>query len=327
MEFNSDAFASLLCPSMNIRHLLYFVTLAREKHHRRAAEACNVSQPTLTGGVAQLERELGVPLIVRNGQRFGGLTAEGERALQWAQRIISDQDALQQDIATMREGLTGVLRLAIIPAATPVAPLFTASFLKRYPGVSLRLLSHTSVEIERGLEAGELDAGVTYLDNEPLSNVRSHLLYRERYMLLTPRGGPFDNRASITWREAATLPLCLLTRDMQNRRIIDGLFAAAKAEPQVTIEMNGVLPLIAYVQAGGHSSVVPHAFLTLLGGPDSALDGLVAIPLVDPQASYSLGLVVPDREPLPALTRAFLDEVTALDIQAELDRRHPQAPH
>jgi DNA-binding transcriptional LysR family regulator len=309
---------------MNIRHLLYFVTLAREKHHRRAAEACNVSQPTLTGGVVQLERELGVPLIIRNGQRFGGLTPEGERALLWAQRIISDQDALQQDVTTMREGLTGVLRLGIIPAAASAAPLFTSSFCKRYTGVSLRLLSHTSIEIQRGLEAGELDVGVTYLDNEPLINVRSHLLYRERYMLLTPKGGPFDGRANVTWREAAALPLCLLTRDMQNRRIIDGLFATgAKARPHVAVEMNGVLMLIAYVQTGGWSSVVPHAFLTLLGQPNAALDGIVAIPLVEPEASYALGLVVPDRDPLPSLTRAFVEEATAIDVQAELDRLCP----
>src|SRR5262245_30690423 len=147
---------------MNIRHLRYFVMLAREKHHRRAAEACNVSQPTLTGGVSQLERELGVPLITRNGQRFGGQTAEGERTLRWAQRIVADEDALQQDVTAMREGLSGVLRLGIIPAATPAAPLLTSEFSRQHSGVSLRLLSHTSVEIERGLEAGELDVGVTY---------------------------------------------------------------------------------------------------------------------------------------------------------------------
>ena len=71
-------------PDMNIRHLRYFVALARERNHARAAASCNVTQPTLSEAVRQLEHDLAVPLIDRNGQRFRGLTPEGERVLGWA---------------------------------------------------------------------------------------------------------------------------------------------------------------------------------------------------------------------------------------------------
>jgi DNA-binding transcriptional LysR family regulator len=171
---------------MNIRHLRYFVTLAREGHHGRAATACNVTQPTLSEAIRQLERDLSVPLIDRNGQRFRGLTLEGERVLGWAQRILADQDALEQELAEMRGGLAGDLRFGVIPAAMPVTPLITSPFCRSHPLVTPRVLSHSSIEIQRGLDAGELDAGLTYLENEPLRNVRTHPLYRERYMLLTP---------------------------------------------------------------------------------------------------------------------------------------------
>ena len=74
---------------MVIRQLAYLVALARERHFGRAAAACNVTQPTLSAGIRHLENELGVPLVERS-QRFQGLTAEGERVLTWAQRIIAD---------------------------------------------------------------------------------------------------------------------------------------------------------------------------------------------------------------------------------------------
>ena len=116
---------------MNIRHLRYFVALARERNHARAAAACNVTQPTLSEAVRQLERDLSVPLIDRNGPRFGGLTSEGDRVLVWAHRILADEDALEQELSEMRAGLSGDLRFGVIPAAMPVAPLVTEPFLRK----------------------------------------------------------------------------------------------------------------------------------------------------------------------------------------------------
>jgi DNA-binding transcriptional LysR family regulator len=279
----------------------------------------------LSEAVRQLERELAVPLIDRTGQRFGGLTREGERVLAWAQRILADQKSLVQELDELRCGLRGELNFGVIPAAMPVAPLVTRNFSKKHSGVTLRTLSMTSVEIERGLDAGILDAGMTYLDNEPLRNVRWRPLYDERYMLLTPTGGAFDARRNVSWKEAASLPLCLLTRDMQNRRIIDRLFLEGGAPlPKVAAETNSVLALIAQVRSGGWSSVVPHTFLTLLGQERSALTGLRAIALVRPQSKQAIGLVYGDRDPLTPLTRALLKTVAASDIVAELRQLLPK---
>lgn len=312
---------------MNIRHLRYFVALDRERNHARAAAACNVTQPTLSEAIRQLEHELSVPLIQRKGQRFQGLTAEGERVLSWAQRILADEDALGQELAEMRAGLSGCLRFGVIPAAMPVAPLITNPFLMAHPLVTLRLLSHTSIEIQRGLEEGTLEAGLTYLDNEPLRSVRMLPLYRERYVLLTPMGGPFDGMGSVSWREAARLPMCLLTRDMQNRRILERLFAEGGATaPKVTIETNSVLALVAHVRSGRWSSVIPHTFLGLLGGDATAGSGFSAVPLVEPEASHAVGVVLDERDPLPPLARALLKSARATDVSKVLDRELP-APH
>src|SRR5262245_8711245 len=312
---------------MNIRHLRFFVTLARERHYRRAAAACNVTQPTLSEAIRQLERELSVPLVDRDRQRFRGLTPAGERLLATARRMLADEVILAQELSEMRGGLAGDLRFGVIPAAMPVTPLISVTLCRSHPLVTPRILSLTSVEIQRGLDANELDAGLTYLENEPLQNVQAYPLYRERYMLLTPAGGGFDSAHTATWHEASKLPMCLLTRDMQNRRIIDRLFVEGGASGvKPAVETNSVLTLIAHVTTGGWSSVVPHTFLTLLGRQDGALTGLKVIPLIEPEAAQTVGLVVGEREPLPPLASALIRSAEEADVPAQLERLIPRLP-
>ncbi len=133
---------------MVIKQLQYLVALGQDRHFGRAAGRCNVTQPTLSAGIKQLEGELGVP-IVRRGQRFDGFTPEGERVLRWARQIIADGDNLKQELAAFRAGLTGRLRLGAIPATLPTISLLTTAFHRKYPGVAVTILSMTSREIEQ----------------------------------------------------------------------------------------------------------------------------------------------------------------------------------
>ena len=99
----------------------------------------------------------------------------------------------------------------------------TTPYRAKHPDVQFTIWSRTSIEILALLENLEIDAGMTYLDNEPLGRVNTVPLYQERYRLLTAADAPLGNRDKVTWAEVAQVPLCLLTPDMQNRRIIDGL--------------------------------------------------------------------------------------------------------
>src|SRR3712207_2187585 len=188
---------------MDIRQLRYLVSLARERHFARAAEACGVAQPTLSAGLRHLEEELGV-LVVERGNRFKGLTPEGERVLGWAQRILADCDALEQELVGARKSLRGRMNVGVIPSALAMVAGLTSALLARQPGLGIRLLSRSSIEIQRGLDGFELHAGITYLDNEPLAHVRGHPLYRERYVLLAAPGQGLDGRASVTWAAATS---------------------------------------------------------------------------------------------------------------------------
>ena len=102
-----------------IDKLEFLIAIAHEKHFGRAAEACGVTQPTLSAGLKQLEETLGV-MLVRRGSRFLGFTNEGERVLEWARRIVSDARGLRQEVEALKRGLTGHLRIAAIPTALPI---------------------------------------------------------------------------------------------------------------------------------------------------------------------------------------------------------------
>jgi DNA-binding transcriptional LysR family regulator len=297
-----------------IRHLQYLTALARERHFGRAAQACNVTQPTLSAGLKQLEESLGV-LIAERGQRYVGLTPEGERVLGWAQRVLAGYAGLNQELGEMRAGLVGHLRLGAIPVTLPIVALLTTPFALEHARTNVVVTSLTSIDIQRGLDEFTLDAGLTYLDNEPLARVRTLPLYREHYILLTPRDGPLGGRRSVSWAEAATVPLCLLTQDMQNRRILDTAFHRAGAEIRPQLETNSLITLWSSLRFGHWSTVLPSTFRLVMDG----LDGIVALPLVEPEGLHQVGLVVSDRDPLPPVARALLDLARKFDFERRLE--------
>ena len=299
---------------MLVRHLTYFSALAREQHFARAAEACNVAQPTLSAGIRTLERTLGVRLVVR-GRSFVGLTAEGARMLAWAHQILTDYDAMLQDLGGLGRGLTGMLRLGVIPAAMPATAMLTGPLLERHPGLTVDIRSMTSKAIQRDLDAFEIDAGVTYFDNDPLVGVRRLPLYVERFMFATHRKARLATRRAVTWREAARERLCLLSPDMQNRRIIDAVLENAGLKTAPSVVANSFLAVNAHLQSGGWSSIVPHTFQQVFG----ASADVVLIALTQPAHHQTIGLAVSEREPLSPVAKALWSCAQTLQMQAALE--------
>ncbi len=289
---------------MDIRQLQYLVALAQEKHFTRAAQACRVTQPTLSGRIRQLEQELGVPIVER-GHRFLGLTPDGERVVKWARTILDNWSSLQKEISSLQTDgpLAGRLSVGTIPTALPMATLVTKAIQARYPRVEVTVLSLSSIDILRHLEDFAIDVGLTYLDNEPIEGMRAEAVYMERYSLLVRSDNPLAGQASVTWAEAANQALCLLTPDMQNRRIIDRAFRAANSAPIPRIETNSIVNLCSSVHLMGLASVIPEHFLAILG----PVSDIVTVPLTDPTVEHSIGLVAVDRDPVSPLVAAAFD--------------------
>lgn len=290
-----------------IRKLEFILALARERNFGRAAESLGISQPTLSNGVKALEDALGT-LIVQRSTKFQGFTPEGERVLDWARRIVADAQAMRLDLDALKRGLDGHLRIAAVPTALPVLARLTMPFHERYPAVRFTILSRTSSEILHLIEDLQIDAGLSYLENEPLGQVRTVPLYEERYDLLTAIDGPFAGRRSVTWAEAASVPLCLLTPDMQNRRIIDQMLRNAGSQADPTLVSNSTIVLVSHVRTGRWSSILPSVIAESLGSAGT----MRSLPIGEPDVAHTIGLVVPYREPTTPLVAALTAEAKRL---------------
>jgi DNA-binding transcriptional LysR family regulator len=290
--------------------LEFFIALARARHFGRAAEECGVTQPTLSAGIRQLEDQLGV-LLVQRGSRFQGLTPEGERVLVWARRIVADERAMREEMRVVKTGLSGHLRLAAIPTALSFTPKLTLPFRERHPGVTFSIRSATSDEILDLLENFEIDAGLTYLEDEPLGRVQTVPLYRESYYLVIPLDHPLATQERVTWHEAADLNLCLLTKDMQNRRIIDRHFREAGAAYTTMLESNSMVALFSHVMSGGWASVMPGGMVEAFGH-----GGKVAtIELEKPEGGHMVGIVTALRDPATPLVSALLNVARSIAVR------------
>jgi Transcriptional regulator len=272
------------------------LALARERHFGRAAESAGVTQPTLSSAVKVLEEQLGV-LIVERGSRFQGFTPEGERILGWARRLVSDARTMREEVQAMKKGLAGHIRLAVIPTALPFVQELVTPIAMRYESVRLSVLSMTSEQILKGIENLEVDAGVSYIEDTVLARFAGFPLYEERYCLLVAPNGPLKDRKTIDWREAAQLPLCLLTPDMQHRRIVERHLRDAGTEIHPRLESNSLIVLHTHVRSGRWATIMPARFADTLDHPGM----MQAIPIVEPTVSHTIGLVTTRREPLPPL--------------------------
>jgi DNA-binding transcriptional LysR family regulator len=285
-----------------IEKLEFLIAIAREKNFRRAAEACGVAQPTLSAAIKNLEETLGAILVHRTS-RYQGLTPEGERVLEWAKRLAGDARAMREEVRAFRKGLTGQLRLAVIPSALPYASELTAPYRALHPGVQISVLSRSSAEIVDMLGDLQADAGITYLGTETIGRLRALPLYTERYRLLTTQTGPMGSRTEVEWAELRDLPLCLPTPDMQNRRLLNQLLAppghAAMAAP---LESDSMIVLLSHVRHGGWVTIVSERVAETLAGQAP----FRAIPIINPDAAFQIGLVAPMREPMPPLLKALI---------------------
>jgi DNA-binding transcriptional LysR family regulator len=286
-----------------IDKLEMLLALAQEQHFGRAAEACGVTQPTLSAGLKQLEESFGV-LLVQRQSRFIGFTPEGLRVLDWARRIVGDYRAMREEIRALKRGLAGHLRIAAIPTALPIVSALTTPLHTAHPEVVFTVLSRNSIEMLALLDNLEVDAGLSYVGNEPLGRARAVPLYQERYRLLIAADRPLGDRQAVTWAQVASVPLCLLTPDMQNRRIIDRRLRDAGVEPAPTLQSNSMMLLFSHVRTGQWASVMPAVLAETMGLPAP----IRAIPIDDPVPPPTVGLIYPQREPLTPLTAALVTE-------------------
>ncbi|CAB3774120.1 MULTISPECIES: LysR substrate-binding domain-containing protein [Burkholderia] len=296
---------------MFIRQLNYLIALDRHRHFGRAAESCHVSQPALSNGIRELERELGITVIRRN-RTFEGVTPEGERVIEWARQVLGSLDGLRQEAELVRSVPQGHLAIGVIPTASHGATLLSTHYRERLPQLTLEVMSLATPDILQRLKSQELQLGIVY-DRSVISDDHDVLpLFPERYVLVASDRACLPHQLS--WPEVAGMPLCLLSRDMQNRQMLEEVFRQAGAMPNVVVQTNSMRVLLAEARSGRAFSVLPLSALPA----GQEVEGLHVHP-VTPEHVERVCLVRLRRQVQPALSEAAWRIAGQLDLAAILD--------
>ena len=290
---------------MNLLEALRYLTaLEQHRHFGRAAQACSITQPALSNAIRALEQELGVP-VVRRARLYEGLTDEGKVVLAHAHRLLREAESLRQELHSRIEAPRGALQIGAVPTALPVAARFAARLRARHAGIDPVLRSLSSPEIEIGLENLSLDLALGYTGRAQVRarELRAWAQYEESYYLVQRAGASHAAPAGpIAWRDAAALPLVMLTREMHNRSIVDEGFRAAGAQARPALETNSVIALVAALDDGALAAVLPGALLEIAQG----VTPLSVHPLVDPVVHTPIGfMTAASARTTPALRAAL----------------------
>jgi DNA-binding transcriptional LysR family regulator len=279
-----------------IRNFEYLLALSKERHFARAAAACHVSQPTLSGGIKQLEEDMDV-LIVRRGRSFEGFTTEGERVLAWAQQMMDDCQRLKQELKAFREsGMQGPFRIGVLPATTPLGSILSVPFAQQAPSLDLSVRTASAPELLNLLRSDHLDIALTYTDEAVGEGLATHLLYRERMFCFTTAQEPAATR--FAWDEAIARPLCLLTS------VLPASMADLLGQAFKVLYTDSLAVVAAHVRSGAWSTILPQSLASALTPTAS----LRAVPLrKSAGAQANVGFVTARRTPLPEAVHAFME--------------------
>jgi len=194
---------------LNLRDLKYLVALADLRHFGRAAEACFVSQPTLSTQIKKLEEELGVTLVERAPRKVM-LTLAGQDVVQRARRIVADVEEMREAARRSRDPESGTLRLGVFPTLGPyLLPHVVPELRARFPQLELLLVEEKSDVLLQRLREGKLDAALLAL---PIHDDQLHteFLFEEPFLLAVPETHPLAQRDALALAELSNQQLLLL---------------------------------------------------------------------------------------------------------------------
>jgi DNA-binding transcriptional LysR family regulator len=292
---------------LDLRDLDCLVALSRHRHFAKAAQHCGLSQPAFSMRIRHLEERLNTR-IVKRGNRFLGLTTEGQAILDHARDILDRVRALEEQTRAAKGEVVGSLVLGVIPTSAAYAGFLASRLNKTHPGLRIRIDTTNSLAIQQGVDAGDFDAGITYSEGVASDLLEALPLYDEDYWLMMPTEMAPAGTKSITWAEAAELPLILLDPEMQNRRIVDLNFAEAGAHPKVVSETNGFTAAVVMAVQGMGATVIPRVLMESLAHVESA----VYLPLTEPRVAKSVSLVTPRRDSAIPVVEALKRSARAL---------------
>jgi LysR family hydrogen peroxide-inducible transcriptional activator len=293
---------------MNFRALQYFVKLADLRHFSKAADACFVSQPTLSTQIKKLEEELGVQLVERMPKAIM-LTPVGEEIADRARLVLNDIEQIRTVARRSSNPEEGVLRLGLFPTLAPYfLPHVVPSVRKRYPKLRLQLAEEKTEDILRMLRQGQLDAGVLAL---PVGNegMEMEILFEEPFVLALPADHPLVRRKNVSMNDLRGAELLLLEEGHCLRDHALEVCALADAHERVDFHATSMETLRQMVAAEVGITLMP---LLSVKPPIAATPNVVVRRFADPAPSRTIAMVWRSSSALSGFLREFAQSLKSL---------------
>jgi len=297
--------------NFELRHLVYFLEVARQLHFRKAAEALAIAQPALSRQIAQLETALGTPLFTRSRRKVE-LTAAGRALAERVEPVLRELAKIPAELQSLAQGVRGHIKTGFTGLAmATVLPAILREFHRTYPGIRLELNeSPTSAQVV-ALQAGELGCGFFHPEATPTPGLKTKLLLREKNGVLLPADHPLAPHPSLHLRDLAATPFVLFPR-AYNPGFYDRVlaaFAKAGVTPHIAEEVWPRANGVGLVRAGIGATFVcpsearqlpPEVVFRPLDGPapeSSLVIGWKASADLDPALASFLSVAVAAAEP------------------------------
>src|SRR5581483_5531166 len=268
---------------MELRHLRYFLAVADTRSFTRAADKLNVTQPTLSHQIKQLEQLIGTTLFERSA-RDVELTAAGRLFRPYCERILKEIESSALALSELEGLMRGTLHMGVFHSfSNSLLPPVLADFTQRYPGVHVVARLVPRLDMERDLLSGALDFAVAYSSEDTEHIVNEHL-FDEELVLVVGARHPLAPRKSMQMRDLADLSLVSLSPEFGARQFVDRFFTQSGIRPHVVLEMNAIEPILSTIRNSQLACV-------LSAGAVVDAKGLRTIRLVDPQPERTVGIL------------------------------------
>lgn len=277
---------------LTLRQLQYVVAVADQLGFHKAADACHVSQPTLSAQVQQLESVLGITLFERDRRRVL-LTAAGAAIIDRARRILVEVGDLLAAAARAREPFTGTLRIGVIPTVAPyLLPELTPKIGAAYPKLSVVFREEKTSEVVRELGEGTLDAGILALEAD-VGDCAHAVIAHDYFVAALPKGHPLGRKKRLALAELEGARVLLLDEGHCFRQQALALCTKVRAQ-ETDFRATSLSTLAQMVSIGAGITLLP----SLAVGVENRRSQLEIRPFAKPAPKRTIALVWRPRSPL-----------------------------
>jgi DNA-binding transcriptional LysR family regulator len=287
-----------------LHDLQAFVAVAERASFRQAAADLFLSQSALSRRIDKLEESLGVKLFERTTRRVQ-LTNVGQTFLENVRTALDGLEDAVLGVADLAAHRTGNVTFAVVPSAVwHFLPEVLRRFSERFPRIRVRIHDESAQDVLNLVLTGEADFGINFTGAEN-PEIVFEPVYVENYVLAMRRDHPLANRAQLSWKETVGERYISVAKSSGNRSVIDAALAGIEKHPVILCEVNHVSGVLALVDAGLGVAAVPG--LSVLPGRQ---DGIVGVPLVNPEIKRTLGLISKRNHSMAPAARTLFEMLT-----------------